>query len=58
MEVESVPGEGSTFTFRLPFKVNDVLIQKETNHQKNRWQVCISFWQKIMRSTWRLQSFI
>ena len=29
IDVESVLGEGSTFTFRLPFKVNDMLPEKE-----------------------------
>ena len=29
IEVESVLGEGSTFVFRIPFKVNDVLPEKE-----------------------------
>lgn len=60
IDVESVPGEGSTFTFRLPFKVNDVLIQKEERNEssENRWQVCISFLAEDNESTWRLQSFI
>ena len=35
IDVESVPGEGSTFTFRLPFKVNDVLIQKEERNESS-----------------------
>ena len=35
IDVESVHGEGSTFTFRLPFKVNDVLIQKEERNESS-----------------------
>ena len=35
IDVESVPGEGSTFTFRLPFKVNDVLTQKEERNESS-----------------------
>ena len=35
IDVESVHGEGSTFTFRLPFKVNDVLTQKEERNESS-----------------------
>lgn len=35
IDVESVLGEGSTFTFRLPFKVNDVLAQKEERNESS-----------------------
>ena len=35
IDVESVPGKGSTFTFRLPFKVNDVLTQKDEGNESS-----------------------
>lgn len=61
IEVESQLGEGSTFTFRLPFKVDENAIEtkKKSRAQANRsWKESRFFWLRIMRSTWRLQSSI
>ena len=61
IEVESQLGEGSTFTFRLPFKLMKMPSKpkKKSRAQANRsWKESRFFWLRIMRSTWRLQSSI